>query len=309
MSNPMNPKPCILIAEIGCNHKGDMEIAKELINSAKIFCRITHVKFQKRTNRELLTPEQYNAPHPDPQSSYGKTYGEHREFLEFSLKQHRELKDYCDKNGMVYSTSVWDVTALKEISGLAPALIKIPSAINTNYELLEYACRNYKGEIHVSLGMTTRAEEREIMALFRRTKRNKDMVLYACTSGYPIEAQDACLLEITRLRQAYEKEVKGIGYSGHHNGIALDLGAVVLGATYIERHFTLNRTWKGTDHAASLEPDGLRRLEKSIEQMKQALKYKTSEILPIEEPQLAKLKWRPREAAKGRRHPKAADVA
>ena len=110
-------KPYI-IAEIGCNHKGDMQIAKELIQMAKIFCNVDAVKFQKRHNKELLTEAQYNSPHPNPTNSYGDTYGAHREYLEFDVNQHQELKDFCESIGIDYSTSVWDVTSAKEIASL-----------------------------------------------------------------------------------------------------------------------------------------------------------------------------------------------
>jgi N-acetylneuraminate synthase len=113
-----------IIAEAGCNHKGDMEIAKELIKIAAIYCKADIVKFQKRNNKELLTEEQYNAPHPNPCNSYGDTYGEHREFLEFSVEQHAELKKWCEEYGIAYSTSVWDLTSAKEIASLNPELIK-----------------------------------------------------------------------------------------------------------------------------------------------------------------------------------------
>ena len=105
-----------MIAEIGCNHKGDMEIAKEMIKMAAIYCHADVVKFQKRCVKELLTPEQYNAPHPNPAFAYGKTYGEHREFLEFDLEQHAQLKAWCEEFGITYSTSVWDLTSAKEIT-------------------------------------------------------------------------------------------------------------------------------------------------------------------------------------------------
>jgi sialic acid synthase len=141
--------------------------------------------------------------------------------------------------------------------------------------------------------MTTRLEETEILTLFRDTGRIKDLILYACTSGYPIDPTEACLFEITRLKENYEEEVSAIGYSGHHNGIALDIAAFTLGADYIERHFTLDRTWKGTDHAASLEPDGLRRVQRDLVTCASALTNKPTEILTIEEPQRVKLKWRP----------------
>ena len=282
-----------LIAEIGCNHMGDLEIAKRFIDVASSFCEIQNVKFQKRSNRDLLPPEQFDTPHPVPTNSFGATYGEHREFLEFSLEEHRKLKDYCDERGVTYASSVWDIPSLRDIASLEPAYLKIPSATNTNLELLEETCRTFGGKIHVSLGMTTRAEEEQMMALFRDHGRVGDVVLYACTSGYPIQPAEACLLEIPRLVEAYGHEVEAIGYSGHHNGISIDTAAFTLGATYIERHFTLDRTWKGTDHAASLEPDGMRRLQRNLVQSAEALTPKPEEILPIEVPQRAKLKWRP----------------
>ena len=283
-----------LIAEIGCNHMGDLEIAKRFIDVARSFCEIRNVKFQKRSNSYLLPPEQYHAPHPVPTNSFGATYGEHREYLEFTLEEHRKLKEYCDEHDMVYASSVWDLPSLREIASLEPQYLKIPSASNTNLELLEETCRTFGGKIHVSLGMTTRAEEAQMMALFRDHGRAGDVVLYACTSGYPIQPGEACLLEIPRLVEAYGDEVEAIGYSGHHNGISIDTVAYTLGATYIERHFTLDRTWKGTDHAASLEPDGMRRLQRNLVQSAEALAPKATEILPIEEPQRDKLKWRSR---------------
>src|SRR5689334_14561919 len=109
----MNPPK--IIAEIGCNHKGDMAIAKEMIHVAAYFCKVDVVKFQKRCPRELLTSEEYAAPHPNPMHAYGKSYGEHREFLEFNLEQHRQLKDWCEDNGVQYSSSVWDMVSAREI--------------------------------------------------------------------------------------------------------------------------------------------------------------------------------------------------
>ena len=122
--------------------------------------------------------------------------------------------------------------------------------------------------------------------------RNKDLIIYSCTSGYPVPPEDVCLLEILRLKEEYKDRVKAIGFSGHHNGIALDIGAYTLGAEYFERHFTLDRTWKGTDHAASLEPDGMRRLKRDLQNVGKALTYKSQEILPIEQVQRDKLKYR-----------------
>lgn len=281
-----------VIAEIGCNHKGDMDIAKELIQMAKVFCKADIVKFQKRSNKELLTEEQYNAPHPNPMHSYGQSYGEHREYLEFDIEQHRELKAYCDQIGIEYSTSVWDLTSAQEMASIEPKLLKIPSACNNNFAMLEWLALNYKGEIHVSTGMTTKQEIDEIVTFFQKFDRNKDLVIYSCTSGYPVPFEDIALLEINNLKEKYGHLVKEIGFSGHHLGIAVDIAAYTLGATYIERHYTLDRTWKGTDHSASLEPDGLRRLCRDLKAVNKALTYKKKDILDIEMAQRDKLKYR-----------------
>lgn len=280
-----------VIAEIGCNHKGDMKIAQELIVIAATFCKADVIKFQKRHPRELLTPEQYNAPHPNPMHAYGPTYGAHREALELNMEQHAQLKQWCEQHGSVYSTSVWDLTSAREVTELNPELIKIPSACNLHWELLGYLAENYRGEIHISFGMTTHAEEEEVIRFLEERGRAKDTVVYSCTSGYPVAFEDICLREITRLRDQYAPRVGSIGFSGHHLGIAADVAAMTLGATWVERHFTLDRTWKGTDHAASLEPDGLRRLVRDLQNVAKALEYKETELLDVEKVQRDKLKW------------------
>lgn len=291
MSLPKNYHCPKVIAEIGCNHKGDMEIAKEMITTAAIFCKADVVKFQKRCNRELLTEEQYNAPHPNLIHSYGATYGKHREYLEFDLEQHKQLKTWCEELGITYSTSVWDLTSAKEIASIRPELIKIPSASNQHEKMLTWLCENYEGEIHVSVGMTTHPEEDKMVGLFESKGRAKDLVLYSCTSGYPVPFEDICLLEIVRLREKFGARVKQIGFSGHHLGIAVDVAAYTLGAEWVERHFTLDRTWKGTDHSASLEPDGIRRICRDLKATHNALKTKEKELLAIEEIQRRKLKF------------------
>ena len=281
-----------LISEIGCNHKGDINLAKQLILKSKE-CGADVAKFQKRNNKLLLTEEQYNAPHPNPTNSYGDTYGAHREFLEFNLDQHFELKKYCDQVGITYCTSVWDEISAKEIIQLNPDFIKVPSACNNNYGLLEILRDEYNGDVHISTGMTTLDEIESVILFFEEKQMSKNkIVLYACTSGYPVPFEDISLLEISRLKEKYNKRVKSIGFSGHHLGIAVDIAAYVLGAEWIERHFTLDRTWKGTDHAASLEPSGLNKLARDLNAVNQALSYKAKEILDIEEVQRKKLKNR-----------------
>lgn len=293
--------PVKVIAEIGCNHMGDIEIAKELIRVAAIFCKADVAKFQKRSPKELLTPEEYSRPHPNPHNSYGSTYGEHREFLEFDVDEHRELMKECNANGVTYSTSVWDLTSAKEMTALNPLMLKIPSATNQHFDLHGYLCENFDGEIHVSTGMSTYDEVRKIVEFYKERDRVQDLVLYACTSGYPIAVDEICLMEIEKLMTDYGKNLKGVGFSGHHLGIAADIAAMTIGRTnealgkghftHIERHFTLDRSWKGTDHAASLEPDGLRRLCRDIKNVDRALTYKSAEILDVELPQRDKLKW------------------
>lgn len=285
-----------IIAEIGCNHKGDINIAKQMIreiallNARDSALQVYAIKFQKRTNKILLSPEEFCAPHPNPVNAYGQTYGEHREFLEFTVEQHKELKECCEKYGIIYSSSVWDIAAAQEICSINPQLIKVPSASNTDTEMLEYLCKHFCGDIHVSLGMTTLQEERQIINIFEKHNRLDSLVLYSCTSGYPVSSKDVCLLEIQRLKELYGNKVKAIGFSGHHLGIAIDMAAVALGAEYIERHFTLNKSWKGTDHAASLEPCELEALLSGVRDVKSAMKLKNQEILEIENVQRLKLK-------------------
>lgn len=282
----------LVISEIGCNHMGSFEIAKELIKLSKE-CGADYAKFQKRTNRELLTEEQYNAPHPVPYNSYGNTYGEHREFLELSWEQHADLKQYAESIGIGYATSVWDMTSAREIIGLKPDFIKVPSACNNHYEMLKLLRDGYAGDVHISSGMTTLQEIEEIVSFFEETKQAKGrLVLYNCTSGYPVPFKDICLLEINRLYDNYGERVKEIGFSGHHLGIAADIAAYTLGARWIERHFTKDRTWKGTDHAASLEAGGLQKLVRDLKSTYEALTFKEKEILDIEAEQRNKLKYR-----------------
>ena len=283
-----------IIAEIGCNHKGDIDIAFELIKVAKEYCNVDVVKFQKRNPKELLSKYEYNKPHPVIGNSYGSTYGEHREYLEFTLEQHQELKLFSEKHKVVYSTSVWDLTSAKEIISLNPKLIKIPSATNLHFELLGYLCDNYEGEIHISTGMTTKSEIEKIVVFCEDKNRSQDIVLYNCISGYPVPFENISLLEINNLIKKYHKRVKAIGFSGHHLGIAVDIAAITLGAEWVERHFTLDRTWKGTDHSASLEPDGLRKLVRDIHNVNKSLRYKKKDILDIEQIQRQKLKWNPK---------------
>jgi sialic acid synthase len=282
----------LVVSEIGCNHMGNFDIAKELIKLSKD-CNADYAKFQKRNSRELLTSEQYNMPHPNPYNSYGGTYGEHREFLEFNVEQHAELKAYAESIGIGYATSVWDMTSAREIISLEPEFIKVPSACNNHFEMLKLLRDGYKGDVHLSTGMTTKNEIEDIVKFFEETNQAKErLVVYNCTSGYPVPFKDVCLLEICRLYELYETRVQSIGFSGHHLGIAIDIAAYALGANWIERHFTKDRTWKGTDHAASLEVPGLQKLVRDLFHTHESFTYKSEDILDIEKVQREKLKNR-----------------
>tara|TARA_Y100001935_G_scaffold40372_1_gene32470 strand:- start:17398 stop:18264 length:867 start_codon:yes stop_codon:yes gene_type:complete len=287
----MYQKPKV-IAEIGCNHKGDIGIAFELLDLAKE-CGADVAKFQKRNSKELLTEEQYNAPHPNSHNSYGETYGAHREFLEFDLDQNKQLMNYCNEIGIEYSTSVWDVTSANEIVSMNPKMIKVPSACNNHLDMLKILRDNYIGDVHISLGMTTPKEVEKIINFFDKDDILKNrVIIYACTSGYPVPFDELCLLEIKKLIDEYGDKVKSVGFSGHHLGIAADIAAYALGAHWIERHFTKDRTWKGTDHAASLEPSGFSKLIRDLDAVYKSMSYKTQDILEIEKPQRDKLKWK-----------------
>lgn len=237
-----------VIAEIGCNHGGSMATAKAMMRRAQ-FCGAHYAKFQKRTPK-LMPKERYDAPYDNPHS-FGKTYGEHREFLEFSPKQHEELWNYGRQIGIPYLTSVWDIQAFDDIRHIPQDWLKIPSACNEDWELLEHVAKNWKRPVHISNGMTDSFALYDWKELF-----GNRLVVYACTSTYPSPMNEVKLGDIQKIFEFGSVP----GFSGHHNGIALDIAARVLGAEYIERHFTLDRTSKGTDHAASLGPDGLTKL-------------------------------------------------
>ena len=285
-------QPPKVIAEIGCNHRGEVEVAKELLTLAKK-AGATVGKFQKRTPKELLTPEQYNAPHPMPNNSFGGTYGQHREFLELSIDDHRVLQDHCKSIGLEYSCSVWDTTAAKGIVSLNPTLIKVGSPSNQHWEMQKVLRDEYTGQVHISTGMTTKQEIEKIVAFWEHGAGDakQRVVLYNCTSGYPVPDEDVCLLDIRLLQRKYAHRVKAIGFSGHHLGIAIDVAAYAIGAQWIERHFTADKTLRGTDHAASLEPGDLESLVRDLQATYKCMTYKHKDILDLEFEQRRKLKW------------------
>jgi len=172
-------------------------------------------------------------------------------------------------------------------------LIKVGSPSNQHWEMQEVLREQYSGEVHISTGMTTKEEVEKIVKFWEQGKgdaKNR-VVLYNCTSGYPVPFEDVCLLDIRLLQAKYQHRVKAIGFSGHHLGIAIDVAAYALGAEWVERHFTKDRTWKGTDHAASLEPAGLGKLCRDLKVTHTSMSFKATDILDLEKEQRAKLKW------------------
>ncbi len=266
-------------AEIGCNHGGDMKTAKRMIRAAAdAGCSV--VKTQKRTP-SLMSPAAGDRPYENPHS-FGKTYREHREALEFSPQQHAELWNECRMNGVEYATSIWDAPAFHDIKNLPAPFIKIPSARNEDLDLLREVADGWKGEVHVSNGMCDPGIESEWRAIF-----GERLVVYVATSSYPCKFSDVNLKDFVRLKaQGFR-----VGFSGHHLGISIDIAACTLGAEWVERHFTLDRTSRGTDHAASLEPDGMKKLCRDIDALKSAWNLRRG-VLPSEMETRNKLKER-----------------
>ena len=274
-------------AEIGINHAGSARTATLMIDAAAS-CGATHVKFQKRSAPYGLTPTEFEAPHPNPEHAFGPTYGAHRQALEFSIDDHQALALHALSKGLKYACSVWDPTALIELLSIGDYLdyIKIPSAHNTNFKLIDDLYDRWPGPVRISLGMTTEEDRREIVDHY--SEHWDRTTLMICTSAYPCDFRDICLGDIAELYGEWDGD---IGFSGHHRGIAIDIAAYAIGADHIERHFTLDRTSKGSDHAASLEPSGLTKLCRDLEAVKQALHVSPVDLKTCEIPCFNKLKW------------------
>lgn len=250
-----------IIAEIGQNHQGDPAVARELIRRAAE-CGADAVKSQKRHLESLLTSEERSRPYDSPHS-FGRTYGEHRAALELPVETHEELAAFARTVGLDYFCSPWDVQSARELRAAGLPYIKIPSAALTHAALLAEVAR-YGLPVLLSTGMSTLEEIDEAVGELSGC----ELYVLQCTSAYPCEFSDIHLRVIPELRARYGRVV---GFSGHHRGISADIAAVALGARVLERHFTLDRTWKGSDHAASLEPGGLQRLVRDVRAVESAL--------------------------------------
>ena len=249
-------KPCFVVAEIGLNHNGSVEIAKKLIDAA-VGCGADAVKFQKRSVDKILTKEALDAPY-DTWYAYGKTYGEHRRALELSNEEFIVLQKYSNERNIIFFASPWDEESADFLEDINIPLFKIASADVTNLVLVKHIAEIRK-PIILSTGMSTLNEIKESVDIISRY--TDDLILLHCVSSYPCNYEEINLRNMKTLRENFNCLV---GYSGHEKGIAVSEAAVALGACVIERHFTLDRTMKGPDHAASLEPTGLFKLIRDI---------------------------------------------
>ena len=271
-----------LIAEIGQNHQGDLDLAKRLLVKAKE-CGVDAVKSQKRDIATLLTQEEYDRPYRSP-NAFAATYGKHREALELSRQEYVELSEFAAQVGITFFSSPWDVPSAILLNEIGMPIFKVPSACLTHHVLLEELV-GFDRPIIISTGMSDLEEVDAAMAVVRQAS---DVYLLQCTSTYPSSFDTVNLRVIEAYRERYPWAT--VGFSGHHRGIAIDVAAVALGARVIERHFTLDRTLKGSDHAASLEPPGLARLVRDIRACEAALGDRNKRLLDVELPVRHKLR-------------------
>ena len=245
-------KPVFVIAEIGINHNGSLNNAKKLINIAHLF-GCDAVKFQKRTVDKVYTKEELSMPRS---SVFGETNGDLKRGLEFGYEEYREIDRYCKELGILWFASAWDIESVDFLEEFNVCAHKIPSALITNEELLKHVKQTGK-PILISTGMSTMDEIENAVKIIGQD----NTVIFHCTSTYPNQNNEINLKVIPMLKDKFDCPV---GYSGHEKGIVPSTIAVVLGACAVERHITLDRTMWGSDQAASLEPEGLRKLVRDI---------------------------------------------
>jgi N-acetylneuraminate synthase/sialic acid synthase len=270
---------CYVIAEIGHNHQGDVEQAKKMFAAAKE-AGAHAVKLQKRDNRSLYTSDYFNRPY-DNEASFGATYGEHREALEFGRDEYLELKRHAAELGIAFFSTAFDFPSADFLAELEMPAYKIASGDLTNTPLLRYVGELGKPVIF-STGGGTLEDVRRAYETLREV--NDQVAVLQCTAGYPAEWEELDLRVITTYGELFPDAV--VGLSGHDNGIAMPVAAYVLGARVVEKHFTLNRAMRGTDHAFSLEPQGMRKMVRDLQRLRLALgdgtkKMYQSEAAPI----------------------------
>ena len=274
--------PTFIIAEIGINHQGDVSIAKNLIQKAKE-CGADAVKLQKRSISRILTKSGLEMAY-DNRNSFGKTYGEHKIALELSEADYHELNTYCKKMDIIFCASGWDEESIDFLDEMGIPFFKMASADLTNFPLLVHTAKKNKPMI-LSTGM---ADMKMVQAAYSQVNKiNNQIVILQCTSTYPSAFSEVHLNVLQTFMKEFPDTV--IGYSGHEQGIAIPPAAVALGAKIIERHFTLDRTMKGGDHAASLEPQGYAKMVRDIRHIEEAMGSTEKKIQESEAPVFRKL--------------------
>lgn len=268
-----------VIAEIGHNHQGNLQTAKELFQAAAK-CGVAAAKLQKRDNRGLFTRAAYEKPY-DNENSFGATYGEHREALEFGKTEYTELQAESGNLGMAFFSTAFDIKSADFLAELNSPAYKIASGDLKNTPLLKHVAKLGKPMIVSTGGGTIEDVQRAYDTIMPINPR---LCLLQCTCGYPAEFAELDLRVIATYREKFPDVV--IGYSGHDNGIAMPLAAYMLGARVIEKHFTLNRAMKGTDHRFSLEPVGMSKMIRDLQRTRLALgdgrkKVYASEASPV----------------------------
>jgi sialic acid synthase len=275
-------QPCYVIAEVGHNHQGDLELAKRLIGAAKE-CGANAVKLQKRSNRTLYTREFYEQPY-DNELSFGHTYGEHREALEFDADAYRELLRHAREAGLTLFATAFDFESADLLAELDVPAFKFASGDLRNTPLQRHVAGLGKPMLLSTGGGTMADIERAVDTIL---PINRQLCVLQCTAAYPADVHDLNLSVITTLRERFPELV--IGLSDHQNGIAMAIVAYMLGARVIEKHFTLDHALKGRDHAFSLMPEGLRRLVRDLHRVPAALGDAQKRPLPIEADPLEKM--------------------
>jgi sialic acid synthase len=273
---------CYVIAEVGHNHQGSLEQAKAMVTVAKD-CGANAVKVQKRSNRTLYTREFFEQPY-DNEFSFGATYGEHREALELSRDDYVELRRHAQSLGITFFATPFDFESADFLAELDMPAYKLASADLLNTPLLAHVASFGKPVLLSTGGATIEDIDRAVAAV---SARNEQICILQCTAAYPCETEDLNLQVITTLREHYPEYV--IGLSDHQSGISMALVAYMLGARVIEKHFTLNHAWKGTDHAFSLMPEGLRKLVRDLGRIPVALGDGVKRPLPVEAKPLEKM--------------------
>ena len=272
-------EPVYIIAEIGINHNGDIEIAKQLMDVA-VETGCDAVKFQKRTPEICVPEEQKSIPRETPWGSM--TYFEYKKRIEFEQKEFEQIDAYAKKIGIDWFASPWDVPSVDFLEGFNVPCQKIASACLTDSELLT-AVNKTKTTTILSTGMSSIEEIDKAVSLLN----NVPLAIAQATSTYPAEASELNLRTIQTFAEKYKVPV---GYSGHERGLQVTIAAVALGATFIERHITLDRSMWGTDHSASLEPEGLKKLVRDIRIIELALGDGKKKVYDSEIPIRAKLR-------------------